>query len=70
MIPGRMDYEANYRLIQDNLLDLTHVPYVHRASFGRGDARINEAWIRAEVDVTPLEDGVRVLRWVAGTPAR
>jgi vanillate O-demethylase monooxygenase subunit len=69
MLPGRMDYDADYRLIQDNLLDLTHVPYVHRSSFGRGDARINDAWIRAEVHVTPLEDGVRVLRWVAGTPA-
>ena len=69
MLPGRMDYDAEYRLIQDNLLDLTHVPYVHRASFGRGDARINEAWIRAEVHVTPLEDGVHVLRWMQGTPA-
>jgi phenylpropionate dioxygenase-like ring-hydroxylating dioxygenase large terminal subunit len=70
MLPGRMDYAADYRLIQDNLLDLSHVPYVHRASFGRSDARINDAWTRATVHVAPLAQGVHVTRWLTDTPAQ
>jgi vanillate O-demethylase monooxygenase subunit len=70
MRPGRMDYSADYRLIQDNLLDLSHVPYVHRASFGRSDPRVNDAWARAAVHVTPLSNGVHVTRWLTGTPAQ
>ena len=30
MLPGRMDYNANYMLINDNLLDLSHIPFLHR----------------------------------------
>ena len=70
MLPGRMDYDADYRLIQDNLLDLSHVPYVHRASFGRSDPHINDAWARAAVHVTPLPNGVHVTRWMTGVPAQ
>jgi phenylpropionate dioxygenase-like ring-hydroxylating dioxygenase large terminal subunit len=36
MLPGQMTMDANYALLNDNLLDLTHVAYVHRNSFGRG----------------------------------
>ena len=70
MLPGRMDYVADYRLIQDNLLDLSHVPYVHRASFGRSNAQINEAWARSEVRVSPLPNGVDVERWLQNSPAQ
>ena len=34
MLPGRMDYNANYMLINDNLLDLSHIPFLHRYSLG------------------------------------
>ncbi|MGH8011843.1 MAG: hypothetical protein ACREQ4_05015 [Candidatus Binataceae bacterium] len=34
MKPGRMDYDANYFLINDNLLDLSHIPFPHRQSLG------------------------------------
>ena len=34
MHPGRMDYNANYMLINDNLLDLSHLAFLHQKSFG------------------------------------
>lgn len=71
MAPGRMDYAANYQLIQDNLLDLSHIAWVHRNSFGGGNADTNKAWMEGELHITPLERGVRVERWMpnAATPA-
>ena len=34
MKPGRMDYNANYVLINDNLLDLSHIAFLHCKSLG------------------------------------
>lgn len=68
MRSGRMDYQADYRLIQDNLLDLTHIAYVHRASFGAGNPKRNQAWASAQVHVTQLARGVRVERWIQDVP--
>ena len=34
MKPGRMDYNANYVLINDNLLDLSHIAFLHSKSLG------------------------------------
>ncbi len=65
MLPGRMDYEVNYELIQDNLLDLSHIAWVHRNSFGGGSADTSKAWATAEVRITPLPRGVRVERWMS-----
>lgn len=70
MLPGRMDYDANYRLIQDNLLDLSHVAWVHRNTFGRGSTRTNKAWMDAELRVTSLDRGVRVERWMPDAPTQ
>jgi vanillate O-demethylase monooxygenase subunit len=56
---GQLDYDANYRLINDNLLDFSHLSYVHPASFGA-----DEQWARKRAKVTPLERGVRVERWI------
>jgi nitrite reductase/ring-hydroxylating ferredoxin subunit len=69
MHPGRMDYEANHQLIHDNLLDLSHVAYVHRKSFGQGDATRNEAWAKAVVKTMELPRGMRFSRWIAGSPS-
>ena len=33
---GQLDYEAEARLINDNLLDFSHLSYVHAKSFGAG----------------------------------
>lgn len=60
---GEIDYEANYELINDNLLDLTHLAYVHANSFGA-----DEAWSRSRPKVETLRNGVRSSRWIINTP--
>lgn len=66
MLPGRMDYNVNFELIQDNLLDLSHISWVHRNSFGGGSVDSNRAWAEAELRITQLPRGVRVERWMPG----
>jgi len=60
---GQLDYEANYELIDDNLLDLTHLTYVHAASFGA-----DEAWSRNRPRIERIPEGVRSSRWIVGSP--
>lgn len=55
--PGYIHLKANYQLLVDNLLDLTHVTYVHRNTIA-GDPR--EATVPTKVEA--LEDGVKVGR--------
>ena len=65
---GQLDYAAEARLINDNLLDFSHLSYVHAASFGA-----SEQWARERPKVIPLAQGVRVERWVTvqpGAPGR
>ena len=57
--PGQLDYEANYELINDNLTDLTHLGYVHSASFGA-----TEEWARILPTVRRAPRGVCVTRWI------
>ena len=68
MTPGRLDYEAPARLIHDNLLDLTHIAYVHAASFAGGRDDSAQGWLAAKVSNTTLPNGVRVERAMAGMP--
>jgi len=56
---GQLDYEAEASLINDNLLDFSHLSFVHANSFGA-----SESWARNRPRVTPVERGVRVERWV------
>jgi vanillate O-demethylase monooxygenase subunit len=58
---GQMDYEANYLLINDNLTDFSHLSYVHANSFGA-----TEIWARTRPNITRLERGIRVQRWISG----
>lgn len=60
---GHLDYDANYELINDNLLDLTHLTYVHSESFGA-----DEAWSRNRPRVETLPNGVRSSRWIENSP--
>ena len=53
-----MELECNYLLMCDNLLDPTHVAWVHAGSFGQ--AATKDAPLR----VTKNEDGVMVHRWM------
>ena len=57
--PGYLHYEANYLLITDNLLDFSHLSYVHETTLG-GSPKY--AGIRPTI--TRGERGVRVERWL------
>jgi vanillate O-demethylase monooxygenase subunit len=54
---------CDYRNLIDNLLDLTHLAYVHRSTLG--NAAVAEA---AEVATERLGDRVRVTRWMMDRP--
>ena len=58
---GQLDYAAEARLINDNLLDFSHLSFVHAKSFGA-----SEAWARNRPRITPIERGVRVEQWIVG----
>lgn len=58
---GQLDYNAEARLIHDNLLDFSHLAYVHANSFGA-----SEEWAHARMNVTLLDRGVRFERWITG----
>jgi phenylpropionate dioxygenase-like ring-hydroxylating dioxygenase large terminal subunit len=62
MRPGRMDYQANYTLINENLLDLSHIAFLHENSLG--------ATLTPEgtgpATVTRLARGVRIQNWLIG----
>lgn len=57
--PGYIHVNSNYQFILDNLLDLTHVTYVHKNTLA-GDPREATAPTQTE----RLPDGVRVGRWM------
>ena len=59
---GYLDYDAEARLINDNLLDFSHLSYVHAQSFGAGPQ-----FAQSLPRVTPLERGVRFERWIEST---
>lgn len=66
-----MDYDANYTLINENLLDLSHVPFVHRDSFGAGEKR--EADPEKHIAFAPrkteiLPRGLRFTRVIESSP--
>lgn len=60
---GQLDYAAEARLICDNLLDFSHLTYVHAASFQAGPS-----FAERLPDITPIERGVRVSRWTQNGP--
>ncbi|MEH3107583.1 MAG: aromatic ring-hydroxylating dioxygenase subunit alpha [Sphingomonas fennica] len=60
---GQLDYAAEARLINDNLLDFSHLSYVHAESFGA-----SETWARTRPKITALPRGIRVERWITGEP--
>lgn len=57
--PGYIHLKSNYQFLIDNLLDLTHVIYVHKKTLA-GDPR--EATTPTKTERLP--DGVRVGRWM------
>ncbi|MBB4858634.1 vanillate O-demethylase monooxygenase subunit [Novosphingobium chloroacetimidivorans] len=60
---GWLDYDAEAQLINDNLLDFSHLSFVHANSFNLGaDPAATQA------KVTQLENGIRYARWMEGLP--
>jgi len=51
---------AHYQLLYDNLMDLSHVGYVHKNTIG-GEP---EAHSNAQMKTTRTADGVHVIRWL------
>lgn len=54
---------ADYRLIVDNLLDLTHLAYVHQSTIGNQAVAEN-----AKIRTLRGEDSVTVARWIVNQP--
>jgi len=55
------EIECSYELLVDNLMDLTHIPFIHRTTIGGGN---QQGQIEASMDVTPTEHGVHYIRWM------
>jgi len=60
----RFHVKAGWQLIVDNLLDLTHLAFVHESTIGNGAVAEN-----ADVKVTRSPNGVLVQRWMIDRPA-
>jgi len=60
---GFLDYDAEAQLINDNLLDFSHLSFVHAESFNLGS---DPAATQARV--TQLENGIRYERWMEALP--
>jgi phenylpropionate dioxygenase-like ring-hydroxylating dioxygenase large terminal subunit len=58
-LDGYIHYDVNYLLICDNLLDFSHLPFVHPTTLGGGDAE----YAAAQPTVERLAEGVRITRW-------
>ncbi|WP_178133940.1 aromatic ring-hydroxylating dioxygenase subunit alpha [Vineibacter terrae] len=57
---GRLDFAADYQLIDDNLLDLSHLSYAHEKTLGLGAPQ----WADERPRIIRLERGLRVQRWL------
>ena len=61
---GSLDYAANYLGICDNLLDLSHVAFLHENTLAGGATQTD-----FKARVVEIEDGVRVSYWKKGGAA-
>ena len=68
--PGYLHYGTPYLLICDNLLDFSHLSYVHEKSLG-GSSAIAQAvpLIEKTLDAHGAQNGIKVTRRVASVPA-
>ncbi|BAK66548.1 putative iron-sulfur protein [Sphingobium sp. SYK-6] len=65
---SQLDIDAEGQLLIDNLLDVSHAPYVHEATFGVSDKKTVQTLIEGEfhAKTTKLERGVHIERWHVG----
>ena len=57
MKPAQMHYQANYQLIVDNLLDFSHLTFVHEQTIGIPSIA------RSRAQVEKIEGGLQITRW-------
>ena len=62
-LPDYMHYDVNYLWIADNLMDFSHLSYVHEATLG-GSPQIAQS----KPEMQQIERGLRVLRRVRDVP--
>jgi phenylpropionate dioxygenase-like ring-hydroxylating dioxygenase large terminal subunit len=60
--PAQIHVKCNYQLISDNVLDVTHLAYVHAASIGASSITEFPATVERE------EGRVRLTRWILDRP--
>jgi len=58
---GLLEIDCNHMLLVDNLMDLTHIPYIHKKTIGGGDQK---GQVNATMDVTKKDTGVHYIRWM------
>lgn len=63
---GELDYAAHYLLIDDNLLDLSHLSFAHEKTLGLDMPQ----WADERPKMQPLDRGMRVQRWLRNHPPR
>jgi phenylpropionate dioxygenase-like ring-hydroxylating dioxygenase large terminal subunit len=56
---GYLPTEANYQLVVDNIMDLSHVDHLHAGTLGGG------AISRTKINVTELNDGRLHVKWMS-----
>jgi phenylpropionate dioxygenase-like ring-hydroxylating dioxygenase large terminal subunit len=57
--------EGSANLMVDNLMDLTHLGYVHGSTIGGNP----QAHVDAKMETEPTETGLKFVRWLLNTPA-
>lgn len=55
---GYIHYDVNYLLIADNLLDFSHLPFVHASTLGG-----SEEYAKVQPKIERTDRGVKVTRW-------
>lgn len=60
---GYIHYKANYQLIADNLLDFSHLTFVHRTTLG------NSEFPNARPEITTFERGIKLNRVIRNCQA-
>ncbi len=61
--PGYLHYDVDYQLVNDNLLDFSHLSYVHPTTLGGSE---EYAQLRSKIDA--LDRGLRITRWFMDRP--
>ena len=57
--------KSSYKLMVDNLMDMTHLAYVHKSTIGGSKASTH---VEAKTKVTPKETGLHYIRWMLDSP--